>query len=53
MLGEGVVHQPFTVMGDDLYLLATDGVHGKELWKSDGTTTGTVMVYQIFDVVQE
>jgi ELWxxDGT repeat protein len=26
------------------YLAATDGVHGVELWKTNGTTTGTTMV---------
>src|SRR5215208_5196710 len=30
--------------GDTLYFAATDGVHGQELWKSDGTAAGTVMV---------
>ena len=31
-----------------MYFSATDGVAGIELWKSDGTAAGTVMVKDIF-----
>jgi ELWxxDGT repeat protein len=30
-----------------LFFTATDGVNGKELWKSDGTDAGTVLVKDI------
>jgi ELWxxDGT repeat protein len=36
--------QGLTSMGNNLYLFANDGVNGLELWKTDGTTNGTVMV---------
>ena len=36
-----------TVVGNTLYFTADDGTHGEELWKSDGTTAGTVMVKNI------
>ena len=31
-------------IGGTLYFAANDGAHGYELWKSDGTRVGTVMV---------
>jgi len=31
-----------------LYFTATNGVHGKELWQSDGTAQGTVMVSDFY-----
>ena len=36
-----------TVVGSTLYFEADDGTYGYELWKSDGTATGTVMVKDI------
>jgi ELWxxDGT repeat protein len=34
--------------GDQLYFGADDGVHGKELWVSDGTESGTASVQDLF-----
>jgi ELWxxDGT repeat protein len=38
----------FTVVGDVLFFRADDGVSGEELWKSDGTGAGTVLVKDIY-----
>jgi len=36
-----------TVVSNTLFFNANDGIHGRELWKSDGTAAGTVMVKDI------
>ncbi len=37
----------FTCVGDMVYFSATDGVNGVELWKTDGSEAGTLMVKDI------
>jgi ELWxxDGT repeat protein len=34
-------------VGGKLFFTAGDGVHGRELWTSDGTEAGTVLVKDI------
>ena len=37
----------FANVNGTLFFTATDGTHGRELWKSDGTEAGTVLVKDI------
>ncbi|QXP78698.1 MULTISPECIES: ELWxxDGT repeat protein [Winogradskyella] len=39
--------QKFTVLNDILYFNANDGINGFELWRSDGTESGTYMIKDI------
>jgi ELWxxDGT repeat protein len=37
----------YTQAGDTTYMVANDGIHGQELWRTDGTEAGTWMVKDI------
>ena len=37
----------FTILNDKMYFVANDGVHGYELWSTDGTAAGTSLLKDI------
>lgn len=37
-----------TIFGGDLFFAADDGVHGVELWRTDGTSSGTSIVKDVW-----
>ena len=39
--------QDLTAMNGTLFFTARDGSHGRQLWKSDGTAAGTVMLTNV------
>lgn len=41
---EDPIAPEFTILGDRLYFRAWDPAHGLELWRTDGTAAGTVLV---------
>ena len=43
----GSIPSDLTNVNGTLYFTADDGTHGEELWKTDGTAAGTVMVKDI------
>jgi ELWxxDGT repeat protein len=38
----------FAVLNNVSYFAASDGIHGRELWRSDGTAAGTYLVKDIY-----
>jgi len=51
-VGEGdSLPEQLIEMGGVLYFTASDGVHGRELWRSDGTEEGTCLVKDIYEGV--
>ena len=46
---ESISGPTMTAFGTTLYFVANDGTNGDELWKSDGTASGTMMVKDIYN----
>jgi ELWxxDGT repeat protein len=46
-VGNGHDFSELRAVGNTLYFTANDGIHGAELWKTDGTAEGTVLVKDI------
>ena len=44
---------PFIAYKNQLFFIANDGIHGNELWSSDGTADGTVLVKDIYPGINE
>ncbi len=43
----------FTQVGGQLYFVADDGVHGREIWLTDGTADGTRMLADVTEGAEE
>ncbi len=43
----------FVEFNGELYFAATEDVHGRELWKTDGTVSGTILVADLYPGVNQ
>ncbi|MFY8108068.1 MAG: T9SS type A sorting domain-containing protein [Bacteroidia bacterium] len=41
----------FTKIGNTMYFVANDNIYGDQIWKTNGTTTGTSIVYSLTDTI--